>query len=121
MYFNNCAGDKNPILTLYIRVTPVSKTISSKGCWADDDEGDEPEEKAEDSRSLWTPNWSEEVGSFCEVRLRLRYSSWSMIRETGTYELKENLSRGKGKDKDICTRRRKEMHKGRGGGIRKRG
>ena len=95
----------------------MSKTISTKGGWADDDEGDEPEEKAEDSCSFW----SEEVGSFCEVRLRLRYSSWSMIRETGTYELKENLSRGKGKDKDICTRRRKEMHKGRGGGIRKRG
>ena len=48
-------------LTLCIRVAPVSKTICTKGCWADDDEGDEPEEKAEDS----CPLWSEEVGGLC--------------------------------------------------------
>ena len=49
------------LLTLFIRVAPVSKTICTKGCWADDDEGDEPEEKAEDS----CPLWSEEVGGLC--------------------------------------------------------
>ena len=64
-------------LTLCIRVAPVSKTISTKGGWADDDEGDEPEEKAEDSRPLR----SEEVGGFCEVGLQLRYCRWSMIGE----------------------------------------
>ena len=53
----------------------MSKTISTEGCWADDDEGDEPEEKAEDSCSFW----SEEVGSFCEVRLQIRYCRSSIL------------------------------------------
>ena len=61
IYDKDCAGDKTSTPTLYIRVAPVSKTISTKGGGADDDEGDEPEEKAEDS----CPLWSEEVGSLC--------------------------------------------------------
>ena len=76
----------------------MSKSISTKGCWADDDEGDEPEDDAEDSRPLW----SEEVGGFCEVGLQLRYWSWDMIGENrDIYELNENISSKKSKEKDI--------------------
>ena len=50
----------------------MSKTLSGKGGGADDDEGDELEEDAEDSRPLW----GDKVGSLCKAGLQSGHFSF---------------------------------------------
>ena len=50
----------------------MSKTLGGEGGGADDDEGEEPEEDAEDSRPLW----GDQVGSLCEAVLQSGHCSF---------------------------------------------
>ena len=71
----------------------MSKTLGGEGGGADDDEGEEPEEDAEDSRPLW----GGEVGSLCEAVLQSGHCSFLEFEATRTMKLtlyKENCIHG---------------------------
>ena len=55
----------------------MSKTLGGEGGGADDDEGEEPEEDAEDSRPLW----GGEVGSLCKASLQSGHCSFLEFEE----------------------------------------